>query len=152
MWASSLQTAITGSVCPFSVCVQVAVVKSQILIVLSLLALARVWASSLQTAFTRPVCPDSVCVQVAVVKSQILIVLSLLALARVWASSLQTAVTTLVCPCSVLLHGESLLGKGRKGGAGGRGCFSFGGTVQYIEESNIYLCFVVYRLKRGLVT
>ena len=21
-------------------------------------------------------------------------------------------------------------------------CFSFGGTVQYIEESNIYLCFV----------
>ena len=23
------------------------------------------------------------------------------------------------------------------------GCFSFGGTVQYIEESNIYLCFVV---------
>ena len=35
---------------------------------------------------------------------------------------------------------------------GGGGCFSFGGTVQYIEESNIYLCFVVYRLKRGLVT
>ena len=34
----------------------------------------------------------------------------------------------------------------------GRGCFSFGGTVQYIEESNIYLCFVVCRLKRGLVT
>ena len=34
----------------------------------------------------------------------------------------------------------------------GGGCFSFGGTVQYIEESNIYLCFVVYRLKRGLVT
>ena len=33
-----------------------------------------------------------------------------------------------------------------------RGCFSFGGTVQCIEESNIYLCFVVYRLKRGLVT
>ena len=32
------------------------------------------------------------------------------------------------------------------------GCFSFGGTVQYIEESNIYLCFVVCRLKRGLVT
>ena len=29
---------------------------------------------------------------------------------------------------------------------------SFGGTVQYIEESNIYLCFVVCRLKRGLVT
>ena len=28
--------------------------------------------------------------------------------------------------------------------AGGGGCFSFGGTVQYIEESNIYLCFVVY--------
>ena len=26
-------------------------------------------------------------------------------------------------------------------------CFSFGGTVQYIEESNIYLCFVVCRLK-----
>ena len=26
---------------------------------------------------------------------------------------------------------------------GGGGCFSFGGTVQYIEESNIYLCFVV---------
>ena len=25
-------------------------------------------------------------------------------------------------------------------------------TVQYIEESNIYLCFVVCRLKRGLVT
>ena len=37
------------------------------------------------------------------------------------------------------------------GGEGG-GCFSFGGTVQYIEESNIYLCFVVCRLKRGLVT
>ena len=35
---------------------------------------------------------------------------------------------------------------------GGVGCFSFGGTVQYIEESNIYLCFVVCRLKRGLVT
>ena len=35
---------------------------------------------------------------------------------------------------------------------GGNGCFSFGGTVQYIEESNIYLCFVVCRLKRGLVT
>ena len=35
---------------------------------------------------------------------------------------------------------------------GGWGCFSFGGTVQYIEESNIYLCFVVCRLKRGLVT
>ena len=35
---------------------------------------------------------------------------------------------------------------------GGEGCFSFGGTVQYIEESNIYLCFVVCRLKRGLVT
>ena len=35
---------------------------------------------------------------------------------------------------------------------GGSGCFSFGGTVQYIEESNIYLCFVVCRLKRGLVT
>ena len=35
---------------------------------------------------------------------------------------------------------------------GGGGCFSFGGTVQYIEESNIYLCFVVCRLKRGLVT
>ena len=34
----------------------------------------------------------------------------------------------------------------------GRGCSSFGGTVQYIEESNIYLCFVVCRLKRGLVT
>ena len=34
----------------------------------------------------------------------------------------------------------------------GEGCFSFGGTVQYIEESNIYLCFVVCRLKRGLVT
>ena len=33
----------------------------------------------------------------------------------------------------------------------GEGCFSFGGTVQYIEESNIYLCFVVCRLKRGLV-
>ena len=37
-------------------------------------------------------------------------------------------------------------------GSGGEGCFSFGGTVQYIEESNSYLCFVVYRLKRGLVT
>ena len=37
----------------------------------------------------------------------------------------------------------------RKRGGGG---FSFGGTVQYIEESNIYLCFVVCRLKRGLVT
>ena len=36
--------------------------------------------------------------------------------------------------------------------AGRGGCFSFGGTVQYIEESNIYLCFVVCRLKRGLVT
>ena len=35
---------------------------------------------------------------------------------------------------------------------GGLQCFSFGGTVQYIEESNIYLCFVVCRLKRGLVT
>ena len=33
-----------------------------------------------------------------------------------------------------------------------RVCFSFGGTVPYIEESNIYLCFVVCRLKRGLVT
>ena len=32
------------------------------------------------------------------------------------------------------------------------GVFSFGGTVQYIEESNIYLCFVVCRLKTGLVT
>ena len=40
-----------------------------------------------------------------------------------------------------------------KQGAGeGGGCFSFEGTVQYIEESNIYLCFVVCRLKRGLVT
>ena len=28
------------------------------------------------------------------------------------------------------------------------GCFSFGGTVQCIEESNIYLCFVVCRLKK----
>ena len=37
-------------------------------------------------------------------------------------------------------------------GVVGVGCFSFGGTVQYIEESNIYLCFVVCRLKRGLVT
>ena len=35
---------------------------------------------------------------------------------------------------------------------GGGGCYSFGGTVQYIEESNIYLCCVVCRLKRGLVT
>ena len=35
---------------------------------------------------------------------------------------------------------------------GWRGCFSFGGTVQFIEESSIYLCFVVYRLKRGWVT
>ena len=26
-------------------------------------------------------------------------------------------------------------------------CFSFEGTVQCIEESNIYLCFVVCRLK-----
>ena len=40
---------------------------------------------------------------------------------------------------------------GGGGGGGGGGCFSFGGTVQYIEESNIYLCFVVCRLKRGLV-
>ena len=32
-------------------------------------------------------------------------------------------------------------------GGGGEGCFSFGGTVQYIEESNIYLCFVACRLK-----
>ena len=37
-------------------------------------------------------------------------------------------------------------------GMGWGGCFSFEGTVQYIEESNIYLCFVVCRLKRGLVT
>ena len=49
-------------------------------------------------------------------------------------------------------------GRGGRGGrgacacGGGGGCFSFGGTVQYIEESNIYLCFVVCRLKRGLVT
>ena len=42
-------------------------------------------------------------------------------------------------------------GGGQEGGRGG-GRFSFGGTVQYIEESNIYLCFVVCRLKRGLVT
>ena len=42
---------------------------------------------------------------------------------------------------------------GGGGGVGGcGGCFSFGGTVQCIEESNIYLCFVVCRLKRGLVT
>ena len=41
---------------------------------------------------------------------------------------------------------------GPLGRQGSGGCFSFGGTVQYIEESNIYLCFVVYRLKRGLVT
>ena len=34
----------------------------------------------------------------------------------------------------------------------GGGGVSFGGTVQNIEESNIYLCFVVCRLKRGLVT
>ena len=33
-------------------------------------------------------------------------------------------------------------------GGGGGGCFSFGGTVQCIEESNIYLCFVVCRLKK----
>ena len=39
-----------------------------------------------------------------------------------------------------------------KGNPAPGGCFSFGGTVQYIEESNIYLCFVVCRLKRGLVT
>ena len=49
-----------------------------------------------------------------------------------------------------------LVGEGSQilwiGCGGGGGCFSFGGTVQYIEESNIYLCFVVYRLKRGLVT
>ena len=43
-----------------SVCVQVAVVKSQILIVWSSLALARVWASSLQTVRTTLVCPSSV--------------------------------------------------------------------------------------------
>ena len=35
-----------------------------------------------------------------------------------------------------------------EGGGEGGGCFSFGGTVQCIEESNIYLCFVVCRLKR----
>ena len=75
--------------------------KSQILIVWSSLALARVLASSLQTAVTGLVCPLSVCVQVAVDKSQILIVWSWLALARVWASSLQTANTKLVCPSSV---------------------------------------------------
>ena len=34
------------------------------------------------------------------------------------------------------------------GPIGGGGCFSFGGTVQCIEESNIYLCFVVCRLKK----
>ena len=48
------------------------------------------------------------------------------------------------------------MGGGGVGGGywvvGGWWCFSFGGTVQYIEESNIYLCFVVCRLKRGLVT
>ena len=82
VWASSLQTAYTEPVCPDSVSLQVAVVKSQILIVLSQLPLARVWASSLQTAATSRLCPDSVCVQVAVFKSQILIVLSSLALAR----------------------------------------------------------------------
>ena len=37
---------------------------------------------------------------------------------------------------------------GGGGGGGGGGCFSFGGTVQCIEESNIYLCFVVCRLKK----
>ena len=40
----------------------------------------------------------------------------------------------------------------KKEGARGEGVFFFGGTVQCIEESNIHLCFVVYRLKRGLVT
>ena len=45
-----------------------------------------------------------------------------------------------------------MYGAGQGRGEGGGGCFSCGGTVQYIEESNIYLCFVVYRLKRGLVT
>ena len=69
--------------------------------------------------------------------------------------------------CSLLHGGEGGFIVGRWGGGvivvwGGGvivvvgeeygGCFSFGGTVQYIEESNIYLCFVVCRLKRGLVT
>ena len=34
---------------------------------------------------------------------------------------------------------------------GGWGVFLFWRPVQYIEESNIYLCFVVYRLKGVLV-
>ena len=67
-----------------------------------------------------------------------------------------------VCECRVrksnwarhLVSRKHMLGGGggKVGGDGGGGCFSFGGTVQYIEESNIYLCFVVCRLKRGLVT
>ena len=48
--------------------------------------------------------------------------------------------------------GGGMMGYDHDHGRGGGGCFSFGGTVQYIEESNIYLCFVVCRLKRGLVT
>ena len=48
--------------------------------------------------------------------------------------------------------GGGLISYDHDHGRGGGGCFSFGGTVQYIEESNIYLCFVVCRLKRGLVT
>ena len=43
-------------------------------------------------------------------------------------------------------------GRPTKGEEGWGTVFSFGGTVQCIEESNIYLCFVVCRLKRGLVT
>ena len=34
----------------------------------------------------------------------------------------------------------------------GGGVFFFWRPVQYIEESHIYLCFVVYRLKGVLVT
>ena len=43
--------------------------------------------------------------------------------------------------------GAGLMGYDHNHGRGGGGCFSFGGTVQCIEESNIYLCFVVCRLK-----
>ena len=53
--------------------------------------------------------------------------------------------TTTVAASTVGYGGDHTMGVGG-------GCFSFGGTVQCIEESNIYLCFVVCRLKRGLVT
>ena len=44
--------------------------------------------------------------------------------------------------------GGGMMGYDHDHGRGGGGCFSFGGTVQCIEESNIYLCFVVCRLKK----